>query len=129
MESWTPRRPSPGLRRRIFAGRSLEAAGFGAVHSPLERAGLERFAGWLVPAMAGAFALFVSLNPETRPIASRFIGQAEASAFERSPMYATLQTAALHSAANSLPATSFTWTNLPNAHSTNASFSGDNPPF
>lgn len=129
MESWIPRRPSSELRRRIFEVQGPEVAGFGVLSAPLERAGLERFAGWLVPAMAGVFALFVSLNPTTDPLTSRFIGPQEISAFARTPMYATLQSAALHSAANSLPAASFTWTNLPNAHSTNASFSGDNPPF
>jgi hypothetical protein len=90
---------------------------------------MDRFAGWLVPAMACAVALFVSLNPVNNRLANGLVDAAQAAAFERTPMFATLQGAPLHSAANSLPATSFTWTNLPNAHSTNASFSGDNPPF
>lgn len=131
LESWAPRRPSRALERRIFG-------------EPEARAGIGGWAGygpataWLVPVTACAFALCLSLTPSGPRFAPMFAnvaglmvvpGRSNVTQLRTAPVLPNPAAAPVHSAANCLQVASFTWTNLLHAHSTNASFSGDNPPF
>ena len=131
LESWAPRRPSRALEHRIFGdtagpARSSEWAGYGPA------------TGWLVPLTACAFALCLSLTPSGPRFAPMFAnvaglmvvpGRSNVTQLRTGPVLPNPTAAPVHSAANCLQVASFTWTNLLHAHSTNASFSGDNPPF
>lgn len=87
----------------------------------------------MIPGSAFAGALCLALAPAAIRLPPPFVSAQEAVRFERSTVYAALQSAPAHSAANSLPrahvtaahVASFPWTNVAYALSTNASFSGD----
>jgi len=139
MASWTPRRPSPGLKRRLFGeANPEECSGFGG-----EVSAWRSVSTWLMSAAACAAAFVVSWGPAGHPLAPALINTAQIEAFERTPVYASLQTgsarlapltlpkvskqapvyaslqmASAHSAANNLPVTSFTWTNQSHGPST-----------
>lgn len=128
MGSWTPRTPADGLRSRIFADRASQAASVS-----IRRLAHGALTGWMIPGSAFAGALCLALAPAAVRLPPPFVSAQEAMRFERSTIFAALQSAPAHSAANSLPrahvtiaqVASFPWTNVACALSTNASFSGD----
>ncbi len=123
MASWTPRQPSPRLKRRLFGDGTADGdlVGFGC-----DVSAWRAVSTWLMSAAACVAAFMISWVPAGRQLAPALIDAAQVRAFERTPVYASLRTASAHSAANNLPVTSFTWTNQAHAHSTNALFPGDN---
>lgn len=100
--SWTPRRPSAALERRLFGS------------APVTRP-LTPWLQFAPPALAAAaLALSLTLHPR---LAAQF----------RLPAGETnVAQASTHSVQNRLTAASFTWTNAALPPSTNASFGGVN---
>ena len=108
LSSWTPRRPSPALKSRLFPG---PAHG----HAP-------PWLVWTAPAL-GCLLLFTTLGMHTT-------GRVEAGSWPgfggtNTPLYAAYRHAAEQSAQNLLPA-SFAWTNQASVPSTNTSLGGAN---
>jgi hypothetical protein len=110
LRSWRPRRPSAGLKHRIFIARTLSLPQ------------IARVLGWLTPATACILLIFLVLNPNT---ASSDLGRQE-------PILAMImsnQSYAVHfvnhrMGRNDLSAVTFDWTN----HSGSTSSMGF-PPF
>ena len=98
LRSWRPRRPSAGLKQRIFFARTPSLPQ------------IARFLGWLTPATACLLLLFLVLNP--RNTASSSLSRQE-------PTLATImsnQSYAVHfvnhrMGQNDLSAVTFDWTN------------------
>jgi hypothetical protein len=113
LRSWTPRRPSAGLRSRLFGAR------------PAARRNPVISLNWLAPATGCLLLLFVtvsqqgggwtrsSVSGETPIVALTLSNQSLAAYFPGSFPYEQ----------NSLPADTFEWTNRGRSHSSNASFS------
>lgn len=107
LSAWTPRRPSPGLKRRLF----------GTAAATLSPAAWLQFAP---PAFAAvALTVTLTLHPNRLESSIRDLGYSTNLA-----LGAAHHSAAFQSAHNSLSAASFTWTNAALAPSTNASFGG-----
>jgi hypothetical protein len=85
--------------------------------------------GWLAPASGATLLLTITLLQPAAPWTGSIVEAASRDAFSRTPTFAALQTAPVHSAANNLVAASFTWTNTVQPSSTNASFRGEASPF
>jgi hypothetical protein len=98
LHSWRPRRPSAGLKQRIFIARTLNLPQ------------IARVLGWLTPATACILLIFLVLNPGNT--ASSDLGRQE-------PILAMImsnQSYAVHTAnhrvgQNDLSAVTFDWTN------------------
>ena len=98
LHSWCPRRPSAGLKRRIFIARTLSLPQ------------IARALGWLTPATACLLLIFLVLNPGNT--ASSNLGRQE-------PILAMImsnQSYAVHfvnhrMGQNDLSAVTFDWTN------------------
>lgn len=128
MRSWIPRSPSRDLKQRIF-GADATAPSLTASGAIVDAVPLGGSLGWMIPGFACAVALMLAVLPANgRLVADLGVPLGDYAAQHPSE-FAALVNAPVHSAANNLPVTSFTWTNLPHAHSTNASFSGDNTRF
>jgi len=109
LASWTPRKPSPALRRRIF-GERAEAP---------ELTFVARGFAWLVPALGTAVIVGAIA---TGPVHSR----AGAFAGRHSAEMAALDSAAAQSLQNTLSSSGFAWTNTAPGPSTNGSLRGLN---
>ena len=109
MKEWRPRRPSAGLRSRIFAA---EPAGAAQAEQPFEWAALVR---WVVPAM-GCFVLATaSLTHPDMP-------EPSASLEPLSGKQLAFSKAAGHTSMNNVPVTSVEWTFGRPSSSNNDSF-------
>ena len=131
LASWTPLRPSPALRDRIFGtGRTVldadPVATLGSVFEGWRRA---VWLGWLAPATGATLLMVVTLLQPAARWNGAVVEASEREAFTHTSTFAALQTAPVHSAANNLVAASFTWTNTVLPPSTNASFRGEASPF
>lgn len=110
LRSWTPRRPSQGLKARLFGRR------------PLPRAGARLSLGWLAPATACLLLLFVTFNqtggglsvtsPQGPIVAMTLSNVSLAAYLPGSFPYER----------NALPADTFEWTNTSRSPSSIASF-------
>lgn len=128
MRSWIPRSPSRDLEQRIF-GVPTADTGLTASGMAMDAAHLGGALRWMIPGFACAVTVMLAVLPANGRLAADLGVPLGDYAAQHPSEFAALVNAPVHSAANSLPVTSFTWTNLPHAHSTNASFSGDNTRF
>lgn len=104
LASWTPRKPSPALRDRIFGVR-----GGAPEVTPVAR-GL----AWLVPALGTAVIVGAMVVGPSHPQAGGFTGR-------HSAEMAALHAAAAQSFQNTLSSAGFAWTNTAPGPSTNES--------
>jgi len=108
MHSWTPRNPSPGLRRRLFG-------------EPPEAETTAGGMGWFAPALSAACLFAATLIPATVPSHAH----AETPG-TNSALLAALDHANGQSLMNHLASSSFKSTNVSTARSTNALSTGWN---
>ncbi|MBN8246911.1 MAG: hypothetical protein J0L84_05645 [Verrucomicrobia bacterium] len=112
LASWTPRKPSPALRRRIF-GRYAD------LPAPPEVTPVARGLAWLVPALGTAVIIGTMVVGPAHPQAGGFTGH-------HSAEMAALDAAAAQSFQNTLSSPGFAWTNTAPGPSTNGSLRGLN---
>lgn len=109
LASWTPRRPDPELKARLFPGRR-----------PLpEVTRVARGLAWMMPALGTAVivgSILVHPSVQSGPVLTG----------TNSPLFAALNSSAAQSSQNSLPMTGFAWTNTTRGPSTNGSLGGLN---
>ena len=113
LRSWTPRRPSPGLKARLFGGRQR----------PRTEARLSL--GWLAPVTACLLLLFVTFNQTGGGLAgvSATAGQGPIVAMTLSNVsLAAYLPGSFPYERNALPADTFEWTNTSRSPSSIASF-------
>ena len=115
LSSWTPRRPSAALERRLFP----------AVAGTLDRseAAPTSWLAWAAPALACTVLMTTLVLHSAGRVEAATINGFEGT---NTPLYAALRASAEQSAQNALPMATFTWTNRAHAPSTNASSSGTN---
>ena len=119
LRSWQPRRPSPGLRNRIFNNQAVAQAA-----NPGQWSGPPAFRpAWWVPALA---CLAVLANLQWGGLETGHMGRLAILQAEGTPSALMLQNAAALSLMNSPSRQSFTWTNQPLNPTTNGSLSGIN---
>lgn len=109
LASWTPRRPDPKLKARLFPGRR-----------PLPEVTLvARGLAWMMPALGTAIIVGSIVVHPSAQSGTVLTGT-------NSPLFAALDSSAAQSAQNSLPMSRFAWTNTTRGPSTNGSPDGLN---
>lgn len=109
LASWTPREPSPALKRRLFPSRRPVP----------EVTRLARGVAWLMPALGTAVIVGSIL---VHPLAQPRPGLGGTN----SALFAALDSSAAQSLQNSLPVAGFAWTNTAPGPATNGSPGGFN---
>jgi energy-coupling factor transporter ATP-binding protein EcfA2 len=98
LRSWRPRRPSAGLKQRIFIARTL------SLHQ------IARAVGWFTPATACVFLIFLVLNSENTTSISPGSQEPILATIMSNQNY-TMRTASHNMGQNDLFAVTFDWTN------------------